>query len=181
MTSSQSPAHPPSQPIVQTGPDFAVAHVGAFADLDQFTFATTVGDRAIAASGKLFLKDLLALTGAELSLNSLPPKQSIPFYHKHQRNEEIYLVLSGTGEFQVNDWVFPIQEGSVVRVSPTGERCLRNRSSTDHLCWIVVQVRAESYTEGATIEDGIAVPKRVSWMGKRSLSTEASSAGSSGS
>jgi mannose-6-phosphate isomerase-like protein (cupin superfamily) len=170
-----------TQPQVETGPDFAVTHVGPLADLDQFTFALPVGDRAIDTSGKIFFKDRLALTGAELSLNSLPPKQSLAFYHKHQQNEEIYVFLSGTGEFQVNDWVFPVQEGTVVRVDPQGERCLRNRSTTDRLCWIVVQVRAQSYLDGATIADGVAVPKRVSWVGKRSLSTEASSAGSSGS
>jgi mannose-6-phosphate isomerase-like protein (cupin superfamily) len=179
MISTQTPAQPTSQPIVQSGPDFAVAHMGAFADLDQFTFTATVDDRPVTASGKLFLKDLLALTGAELSLNSLPPKQSLAFYHKHQQNEEIYIFLTGAGEFQVNDWVFPVQEGTVVRVDPQGERCLRNRSSSDRLCWIVVQVRAQSYAEGATIEDGIVVPKRVSWVGKRSLSTESSSAVSS--
>ncbi len=160
-----------TQLLVQTGPDFAVADVGPLADLDQFTFTLPVGDRAIDTSGKIFLKDPLALTGAELSLNSLPPKQSLGFYHKHQQNEEIYIFLAGTGEFQVNGWVFPVQEGTVVRVDPQGERCLRNRSASDRLCWIVVQVRAQSYAEGATIEDGIAVPKRVSWVGKRSLSS----------
>lgn len=164
--------HAPSntQPTAQTGPDFAVTHAGPLANLEQFTFTLNLGDRSLPTPGKLFLKDLLGLTGAEISVNSLSPKESLLFYHKHQQNEEVYLFLAGEGEFQVNNWVFPVQEGSFVRVSPDGERCLRNRSPVDRLVWIVVQVRAQSYSSGSTTEDGIMVPKRVSWMGKQVLS-----------
>jgi len=34
--------------------------------------------------------------------------------HSHKQNEEIYIILSGAGDFQVNDTAFPIAEGSIV-------------------------------------------------------------------
>ena len=111
---------------------------------------------------------MLNLTGAEISLNRLPPKKSVPFYHKHQLNEEIYIFIDGEGEFQIDDRVFPIQEGTIVRVDPEGIRCFRNTSETQALTFIAIQVRKNSY-QGKTIEDGIPVEKRVSWVGKERI------------
>jgi mannose-6-phosphate isomerase-like protein (cupin superfamily) len=116
----------------------------------------------------VFLKQLLNLSGAEISLNTLPPSTSIPFYHKHHQNEEVYIFVSGQGEFQVDNYVFPVAEGTVVRVDPDGERCLRNVSQEEALCWVVIQARAGSQSN-FTIEDGFAVQKRVSWVGKIQL------------
>lgn len=149
-----------STPIPQTGTHFAVTHLGSFSNLHQFTFEAT--EHPLKVEGKVFLKDRLQLTGAEVSINSLPPKKSLPFYHKHQQNEEIYLFLSGQGEFQVDGTIFSVAEGSAVRVDPNGERCLRNCSSTDELRWVVIQARAGSQT-AQDIQDGYGVPKRVSW------------------
>ena len=111
------------------------------------------------------LKGLLNLTSAEISINQLPPKQSLPFYHRHQLNEEIYLFIRGEGEFQVDDRVFPTQEGTAVRVDCEGDRCIRNTSATEMLIYIVIQSRADSYTDH-TIQDGVSVQKPVSWEGK---------------
>lgn len=150
----------------KTGSNVATADLGAFSELHQYTF--TAPGFPLEVEGKIFLNELLQLTSAEISLNTLPPKKSIPFYHKHQLNEEIYIFIRGTGEFQVDDRLFPIQEGTVVRVDPPGERCLRNTSETEELCWIVIQSRAGSYRDRA-IEDGIGIEKRVSWVGKEQL------------
>jgi mannose-6-phosphate isomerase-like protein (cupin superfamily) len=79
-------------------------------------------------------------------------------------NEEIYIFIQGNGEFQVDGSVFPVSEGTVVRVDCDGERCWRNNSDED-LYWLVIQARAGSY-QGETSEDGIGVEKRVSWVGK---------------
>lgn len=156
----------PSNPIAQTQGNFAVAQVGALTDLYQFTYQFP--NQSLEFEGKVFLKGILELTSAEISLNALKPGKSIPFYHKHHLNEEIYLFVRGEGEFQVDDMVFPVQEGTVVRVDPDGERCFRNTSDTLDLCWIVVQSRAGSY-EGETVQDGYGVQKRVSWQGKTQL------------
>lgn len=153
-------------PTVRTGQNFAVADLGLFTELRQFTFETP--EAPIKLEGKIFLKQLLALSSAEISLNNLPPKKILPFYHKHRLNEEIYIFVRGKGEFQVDGYVFPVSEGTVVRVDPEGERCMRNTSETEDLCWIVIQSRVGSYP-GQTIQDGVGVQKRVSWVGKQQI------------
>jgi mannose-6-phosphate isomerase-like protein (cupin superfamily) len=152
-------------PMVQSAQNYAVVHLGKFAELRQFTFATPKFPREV--EGKVFLKQLLNLTSAEISLNNLPADKSVPFYHKHRLNEEIYIFVQGQGEFQVDGQIFPVQQGSIVRVAPEGERCLRNVSDKEDLCWIVIQARAGSYSDH-TIEDGVGVARKVSWVGKHS-------------
>jgi mannose-6-phosphate isomerase-like protein (cupin superfamily) len=144
-------------PEAQTGENFAALNLGTLEELDQFKFESPV----IQVEGKIFLKDLLNLTGAEISFNKLPVGKSIPFYHKHQLNEEIYIFIKGKGEFQIDGKIFPVQEGSIVKVDPEGERCWRNCGDTDLYC-VVIQTRSNSY-QGATIQDGMGVKKRVTW------------------
>lgn len=150
----------------KTGSHFAVADLGPFSELHQFTFEAS--GKPLKLEGKVFLNQLLNLTSAEVSLNNLPPGKSVPFYHKHRLNEEIYIFVRGKGEFQVDDCVFAVREGTVVRVAPEGERCMRNTSDAEDLCWIVIQSRAGSYAEH-TIQDGEGVHRRVSWVGKERL------------
>jgi mannose-6-phosphate isomerase-like protein (cupin superfamily) len=157
-----------NQPQIDSkvGENFAVAALGKFSQLDRFGFE--IKEKSIEFEGKIFLKQLLNLTSAEISLNNLLPRKSIPFYHKHRLNEEIYIFVSGEGEFQVDGRIFPVCEGTVVRVDPEGERCIRNISDTEKLCWIVVQSRAGSHSDH-TIEDGFGLPKRVSWQNKQRI------------
>ncbi len=147
----------------KSGLNFTAVDLGALAQLDQYTFKHPALPRE--TEGKVFLNQLLGLTSSEISLNKMPPKTSMLFYHTHTLNEEIYVFLSGTGEFQIDDKVLPIGEGTVVRVAPEGERCWRNTSATEDLLYIVIQARAGTY-EGQTVEDGVGVQKKVSWVGK---------------
>lgn len=156
-------AHPPLNP--RTGENFAVVDLGSFSDLDQFSFE--IPSINVKVAGKLFLQQILNLSSAEISLNKLAPRQSVPFYHKHHLNEEIYIFIKGNGEFQVDDFVFPVSEGTVVRVDCDGERCWRNHSDED-LYYLVIQARTGSYA-GGTSEDGISVQKRVSWVSKKQI------------
>lgn len=41
------------------------------------------------------LHETLSLTGAEVSINTLPAGASVPFVHSHKNNEEIYGVITG--------------------------------------------------------------------------------------
>lgn len=145
------------------GPNFTAIDLGPLAQLDQYKFKHPALPRE--TDGKLFLHQLLGLTSSEISMNKLPPRTSMPFYHKHQLNEEIYIFLKGEGEFQIDGKVFQVREGTVVRVAQEGERCWRNTSDTDDLSYIVVQARAGTY-EGDTVADGVGVQKRVSWVAK---------------
>jgi mannose-6-phosphate isomerase-like protein (cupin superfamily) len=153
-------------PSVKTGQNFAVADLGLFSELRQFTFEAS--EAPLKLEGKVFLKQILNLSSAEVSFNNLPPNKSVLFYHKHRLNEEIYVFVRGNGAFQVDDRVFSVREGTVVRVDPEGERCMRNTSDTEDLCWIVIQSRAGSYSDH-TIQDGFCVQKKVSWVGKQQI------------
>lgn len=150
---------------VKRGENFTVAELGKLSHLDRFSFK--LPSRKLEVEGKLFINQLVNLTSCEISFNKLPTKTGIPFYHKHKQNEEIYLFIQGRGEFQIDGKVFPVNEGTAIRVDPDGERTLRNISEED-LIYIVIQARANSY-EGHTIVDGVAVDKRVSWVNKESL------------
>ena len=74
---------------VKTGQNFAVADLGLFSELRQFKFNTP--EIPIEIKGKVFLKQILNLSSAEISLNNFLPNKSIPFYHKHRLNEEVYI------------------------------------------------------------------------------------------
>lgn len=111
--------------------------------------------------GKFFLGQPLGLTGMEVSVNSLPPSAAMPFLHTHREHEELYLFVSGTGEFLVDQERFPVGAGSAVRVAPEGKRGWRNLGSTP-LVYFVVQAKAGSV--GAhTIEDGQPCAESPTW------------------
>nr|WP_199617723.1 cupin domain-containing protein [Paenibacillus alkalitolerans] len=112
--------------------------------------------------GKYFLKDRLGLTGMEVSLNQLPEGGSIPFYHTHGENEELYLFIGGRGQFQVDGQIFDVKEGMAIRVSPEGERTLRNNGTGD-LYFIVIQVQAGSLRQWVET-DGVILDKPVAWQ-----------------
>ena len=71
------------------------------------------------------LHDLLNLTGAEVSCNTLPAGASVPFVHHHTQNEEVYLILEGKGMLYIDGEEVPLKEGDCFRIDPQGERCLR--------------------------------------------------------
>ncbi len=148
---------------LKNGPHFTAADLGPLAQLDQYKFTHPVLRRE--TEGKVFLNQLLGLTSSEISLNKMPPRTSMLFYHKHRLNEEIYIFLNGEGEFQIDGKVMPVREGTVIRVAQEGERCWRNISATEDLLYIVIQARAGTY-EGQAIEDGIGIQKKVSWVAK---------------
>ncbi|MFB9324930.1 cupin domain-containing protein [Paenibacillus aurantiacus] len=111
--------------------------------------------------GKLFLKDKLGLTGMEVSLNQLPEGGAVPFYHTHRENEELYLFIGGRGQFHVDGQILDVQEGTAIRVSPEGERTLRN-TGIGALYFIVIQAKADSLRQwGAT--DGVILDRPVTW------------------
>ncbi len=52
------------------------------------------------AFGKRFLKDIVGSTGCEISLNALAAGKTLPYFHAHKENEEVYIFLGGAGEMQ---------------------------------------------------------------------------------
>jgi mannose-6-phosphate isomerase-like protein (cupin superfamily) len=139
--------------MTQRGKNFTAAHTGPLETLLERDF--------MGFHGKYFIGKELGLTGCEVSLNRLPAGKGMPFVHSHQRNEELYIVLRGSGTFFVDGEEFPIQEGSLVRVAPEGERAWR--AGDEDLYFICVQAEAGSLTQ-ATLEDGNRLTTKASWM-----------------
>ncbi|MDE7265152.1 MAG: cupin domain-containing protein, partial [Clostridia bacterium] len=52
---------------------------------------------SVADGARSELHEALGLTGAEISVNTLPAGASVPFVHSHKQNEEIYAILEGEG------------------------------------------------------------------------------------
>ena len=139
--------------------NYSMFEIGALENIDQYSFSAQVLPSAI--KGKKFLKEEMALTGMEVSFNKFPPGAAMPFYHKHQEHEELYLFLKGRGQFQIDGQVIDVKEGTAIRVTPAGVRAWRNNSDQD-LYYVVIQAKANSLPKG-TIEDGMAVDQKVTW------------------
>lgn len=151
-----------SRSEAKSGTNFTAVDLGPLCGLDDYKFKHPV--LPIEIKGKVFLKEILGLTSSEISLNKMPPRASMPFYHKHRMNEEIYIVIKGQGEFQIDGEVFPVKEGTAIRVAPGGGRCWRNNSEED-LYYIVFQARAGS-CDDLTILDGFRTEESPCWDNK---------------
>ncbi len=108
---------------------------------DKFAHATVGSLRTF--EGKQFVKDATGATSCEISFGTLPSGASVPFFHSHKDNEENYIILSGAGKFQVNDEVFDIAEGSVIRVATNCDRNLKCTSS-EPMTYICIQAKEGS-------------------------------------
>ncbi len=85
----------------KTGSNFAVTHAGPFSQLDQYSFE--VPGNSMKLSGKVFLNQILNLTSAEVSINSIPPGKSIPSFR-----------LKGTATVIFNSVVGELRAGFVL-------------------------------------------------------------------
>ena len=124
-----------------------------------YTLIHPVNKRVV--EGKVFLKDATQSTGTEISFNSIAPRTEVPYFHIHKKNEETYIILKGSGYFQVDDDCFRIKEGSVIRVSPQGKRGLTN-TSDGIMVYIVIQSKENSLEEYSTA-DGERIPVEPKW------------------
>jgi len=141
--------------MTTTGKNYTAEEVGPFESLANRDF--------LGFPGRYFIGKELGLTGCEVSLNRLPAGKGIPFVHAHKMNEELYIVMAGSGTFYVDGNEFPIREGSVIRVAPEGERAWK--AGEEDLYYICIQAEAGSLTQ-ATLEDGFRLTSKASWMNK---------------
>ena len=108
---------------------------------EKFAHATVGSLNAF--EGKVFLKEATGATSCEISFGTLPSGVSVPFFHSHKENEENYIILSGSGKFQIDDEVFDIAEGSVIRVATNCDRNLKC-TSTEPMTYICIQAKENS-------------------------------------
>lgn len=112
--------------------------------------------------GRVTLHDELGLTGSEVSVNELPAGVSVPFVHAHKRNEEVYIVLKGKGQFYIDGEEFAVEEGSVLRLDPAAARCVKADAQSP-LRYICIQTDAASLV-AFTHRDGVPVDVKPSWL-----------------
>lgn len=108
------------------------------------------------------LHEALGLTGAEVSINTVPPNGGVPFAHVHTNNEELYIVLEGKGELWIGGETLPIQAGDSFRIDPAGKRAIRAAADSS-LKYICVQTKAHSLG-GFTMTDAKLVDDKAPWM-----------------
>lgn len=94
------------------------------------------------------LHDKLGLTGAEISINTLPEGGSVPFVHAHKTNEEIYYILSGKGKAIINEDEVELNEGDWIRIAPAVMRQFfaGEHDAISYLCIQVKENSLEQYT-----------------------------------
>lgn len=108
---------------------------------------------SIAQEARVELHDALGLTGAEISINTLPAGAGVPFVHSHRENEEIYVILDGEGRAEIDGESVSLTAGDCVRISPCAKR--QFFASNDRgIKYICIQVRANSLG-GYTMTDAI--------------------------
>ena len=98
---------------------------------------------------------ILELTGAEVSINTLPAGGSVPFIHSHQENEEIYIIMDGKGTLKIDEESVEVRKGDVIKISPKGKRQFF-ASSDEEITYACIQVKENSlthYTENDAIMD----------------------------
>ncbi len=141
------------------GSNFTCFHAGPKEEWTQFRLEPPAVP--MPARGKLFLRNLLGSAGLEMSLNVVPPGKAMPFLHKHQENDEVYIVVAGRGQFLVDGECIPVAEGSILSISPAGARAWRNNSD-EPLYFLCIQYRADSVIQGGT-HDGRKVEGKPVW------------------
>jgi mannose-6-phosphate isomerase-like protein (cupin superfamily) len=144
---------------ISEGENYTAISVGSLDKLVEHSIIHPISGQEIV--GKVFIKDAIQATGTEVSFQILPPQTELGYFHTHKKNEEMYIVLKGKGEFQVDDSCFPIEEGCVVRIAPKGKRSLRN-SSEEPMIYMVIQSKENSLEEFST-DDGERVAYKPKW------------------
>lgn len=145
--------------ITSDGKNHTSIDIGKFSDLMDYAYLNSKMNLEV--KGKVFVGEILKTSGSEISFQLMLPNTEIAFLHKHNKHEEIYLVIKGAGQFLVDGKVINLREGSIVRVAPDGERTLRN-NTLQPMVYMVIQTMNNSI-DNHYVEDGYRVDTKVSW------------------
>ncbi|HYF25209.1 MAG TPA: cupin domain-containing protein [Baekduia sp.] len=69
-----------------------------------------------------FAREPLECVQTGLSLQRIKPGRRVPFGHRHQRQEEVYVVVRGSGRAAVGEDVIELRQWDVLRVVPEAWR-----------------------------------------------------------
>jgi quercetin dioxygenase-like cupin family protein len=65
-----------------------------------------------------FAKDELDAERTGISQLTLKPGKRMPFGHKHEQAEEIYIVIEGSGRIKLDDEIVEVVELDAIRIAP---------------------------------------------------------------
>ena len=82
------------------------------------------------------IDSLLGLDGIGVTLHVVPAGKTAWPYHRHHGNDELFLVLAGTGEYRVGERRLPIKAGDCIGAPAGGEAHQIINSSADELRYI---------------------------------------------
>ncbi len=145
---------------IKQGKEYAAVSVGK---IDQIIEHELPMGPDFILKGKVFVGQAVGATGSELSFQTLVPGQDSGFLHTHKTHEELYIILKGEGQYQVDGDIFPVSEGTIIRVSPEGKRALKN-TGKENLTMLCIQYKANAFTEAdSPMEDGVILQEEVKW------------------
>ncbi|MDR1403834.1 MAG: cupin domain-containing protein [Tannerellaceae bacterium] len=139
--------------------NYTAVDVGSFSDLQNYSYIHPINGKTV--TGKVFLKEPTESTGTEISISTIPPNKELGYFHIHTHDEETYIILKGSGYYQVDDDCFPIKQGSIIRVAPQGIRSLCNTSG-EEMVYLCIQSKENSLKEYST-GDGRRVERKKLW------------------
>ena len=94
----------------------------------------------------------LELEQSGLSYQRVPPGYRFPYGHSHEKQEEVYVVVGGSGRMKLDNEIVELKQWDAVRVRPVrgeatrpGRRASRSSSSARP---ISVRIRAEDVEGG---------------------------------
>lgn len=143
---------------IASAPNFDTISVGPFNEISDYLLS--MGPE-VKIPGKVFCGAAIHATGSEFSFQSFMPGTETGFLHTHKNHEELYIFLSGNGEFQVDNKIIPVSEGTIVRVSPQGKRSVRN-NGTAPLIMLCIQYKSDTFTP-EDVTDGVILDQPVKW------------------
>jgi len=145
---------------IKTGKNYAAVSVGKVNEIIEHELPMGPD---FTLRGKVFVGQAVGTTGSELSFQTLVPGQDSGFLHTHKTHEELYIILKGEGQYQVDGEIFPVGEGTIVRVAPGGKRALKNTGS-ENLTMLCIQYRANGFTDAdSPMEDGVILKDKLTW------------------
>lgn len=107
----------------------------------------------IGNEGRAELHETLSLTGAEVSINTLPAGAGVPFVHSHKNNEEIYGIAAGKGTVIIDNETIEVVAGDWLKISPAAKRQF-SAASDSGITYVCIQVK-ENSLDGFTSDDAV--------------------------
>ncbi|NIO11641.1 MAG: cupin domain-containing protein [Deltaproteobacteria bacterium] len=116
-----------------------------------------------------FLARTMGCKAVGISLMRLKPGEGASYVHRHKVQEEVFVILKGTGTLQLDGRRHKVPEGTVVRVGPTVYRAMGNTSRSDLIYMVLGAIPPKNFPKGGRTLLGDGIPNRkrtVRWKKK---------------